>query len=252
MKKPFIYLKLSFSILLFFLLQRAIDAQCYEDRHSMTLDAGWISCEKTDNPNPLRPPSHWIQYDFGEIYTLGSSKIWNINQSEKSNMGMQEVAIDYSDNGVDWVEWGTYVLDRAVESSFYEGQDGPDFEGIATRYLLITGLTNYGASCYGLNEIRIETSGIVSSVVDNVIEGFEINASPIPFDQYFAWSLDAELEGSHTYRIINALGEVVVQGDIRTNELKRVETYNWPSGSYFINVSIGTRVLTKSISLVRS
>ncbi|MEM9823730.1 MAG: T9SS type A sorting domain-containing protein, partial [Bacteroidota bacterium] len=40
----------------------------------------------------------------------------------------------------------------------YEGLDLFDFDGISAQYILITGLTNHGGSCFGLSEIRIDVA----------------------------------------------------------------------------------------------
>lgn len=131
--------------------------QCDEDRHSTNIHESWLSCSESNNPNIARPNSHWLMYDLGEPTELYKSVIWNLNHPEYLNNGIQLIAFDYSINGFNWTNFGVEVIPQAPGSSFYEGVDGPDFDGITARYVLLTGITNYGGDCYGLSEIRIYT-----------------------------------------------------------------------------------------------
>ena len=132
-------------------------AQCDEDRHSTNIHESWLSCTQSNNPNSSRPNSHWIMYDLGQPTELYKSTIWNLNHPKYLNNGLQLVAFDYSTNGFNWTNFGNEVIPQAPGTSFYEGVDGPDFDGITARYVLLTGITNHGGDCYGLSEIRIYT-----------------------------------------------------------------------------------------------
>lgn len=39
-------------------------SQAYPDRHSTNLTDGWLSCNATTNPNPVRGGGHWIMYNL--------------------------------------------------------------------------------------------------------------------------------------------------------------------------------------------
>ena len=69
---------------------------------------------------------------------------------------MQNVIIDYSTNGSDWTQLGTYTWPQASGAPFsYYGFQGPDFNTISARYVLITATSNYGDTySYGLAEVK--------------------------------------------------------------------------------------------------
>jgi len=139
----------------------------------------WISCEKTVNPNPERENAHWIMYDFGESYKLNKSTIWNCNAYDQTDMGIRTMAVDISNDGINWQELGEYDLAEANASTFYEGVDGPDFEGKITRYVLITSILSYQTDCACLSEVRFETSG-PATVGINELNELDVAAQLFP------------------------------------------------------------------------
>ncbi len=148
-----------------------VSAQCFLDRHNTTWYDGWLSCTPSMNPNAVRGESHWILYDLNYAYGLFQLHLWNTNAPEYLNSGMQDIAIDISNDGVNWTEAGEFQLPMADGTPTYEGVSLHDFEGTNARYVLITGLTNHGGSCYGLSEIRI-------NVADEIIT--PNTSSPVP------------------------------------------------------------------------
>lgn len=150
--------------LLFAFASANVPAQCFLDRHNTTWFDGWISCTTSMNPNPERGESHWILYDLHDAYALYQMHIWNTNAPDYLTAGMQDIVIDISNDGVNWTEAGEFQIPMADGTPTYEGLDLFDFGGLTARYILITGLTNHGGSCFGLSEIRIDvTDGIISS-----------------------------------------------------------------------------------------
>lgn len=142
-------------------------AQCFLDRHNTSWLDQWISCNTSMNPNAARGESHWILYDLNYPYELFQMHIWNINAPEYLADGMQELVIDISNDGMNWTEVGTFSVPMADGTPTYEGMDLYDFEGVNAQYVLITGLTNHGGTCFGLSEIRID---VADFIVDNDIE----------------------------------------------------------------------------------
>ena len=112
----------------------------------------WLSCNTSPNANPARPEGHWIMYDLGERYELHQSQIWNYNVLNETNKGFENVVIDYSDDGVNWTEYGSYTWPLAPGSSGYSGFPGPDFQGTYARYILLTCLDTE-PSCKGLGKV---------------------------------------------------------------------------------------------------
>lgn len=127
--------------------------------HSTHPDDSWTSCQTAQSPNAIRPDGHWILYDFGEMYNLTNAQIWNYNVDGATGQGFKEVAIDYSLNGTDWVELGTYTWIQAPGSSDYSGFPIQDFENIVAQYVLFTALDNFnGTNCFGVSEISFSAN----------------------------------------------------------------------------------------------
>ena len=112
----------------------------------------WLSCQVTDNPNPIRPRSHWIQYDLQVKHELYQTQVWNYNVSGATSQGFEMVAIDYSLDGSTWIEEGVYNWTQATGDSNYSGFPGPDFAGAEARYVLITSLDDT-TTCRGIGKI---------------------------------------------------------------------------------------------------
>ena len=135
-------------------------AQCDTLRHNNTWFDGWISCEASANPNAARGDGHWIQYDFGQQYSLFDLRVWNMNAPDLLDYGMQNVVIDISSDGVTWTEYGQYVFTQAPGDSRYEGDEVMSFDSTIAQHVLITAIDNYGGTCYGLSEIRIRAQDL--------------------------------------------------------------------------------------------
>ncbi len=111
----------------------------------------WISCQTSANPNTSRGNGHWIMYDLGERHELHQTQVWNYNVSGQTQIGFQNVAIDYSDDGTNWSTLGSYNWPQASGGSGYSGFSGPHFNGTYARYVLVTSLDAGG--CRGLGKI---------------------------------------------------------------------------------------------------
>ena len=144
----------------------SVQSQCDLDRHNTTLSSGWLSCEISPNPNPLRGDSHWIQYDLGEPKRLGSSHFWNLSNPEALAFGVRQVAISTSLDAVNWEELGIVEAPIGESSGFYQGVPGFDFGGVSARYVLFTALNNHAGSsdCVGFSEIRVQIEQATSTV----------------------------------------------------------------------------------------
>ena len=151
----------------FFLLLSSlkVGAQCYPDRHNTTWFDAWISCRKAPNPNPQRDSSHWILYDFGELYEINSVHFWNLNAPNFVDDGVRRMAIDVSRDGMDWREVGVFSVGQAPALSRYEGEELQDFPVVVGRYVLITVLESWGGACAGFSEIRFGVDSVITTEV---------------------------------------------------------------------------------------
>jgi len=122
------------------------------DQLSTRADDGWLSCDPGDNPYVSERSSfHWIHYDFGATYMIGSSRIWNYNVPGETDQGFQQVAVDYSIDGVTWFHLGDYTWPLAPGISNYTGFDGPDFQQVEARYIMFTSLDDPSV-CRGISK----------------------------------------------------------------------------------------------------
>ncbi len=229
-------------ISLFLGMQSLLYAQCYPDRHSTNWFDGWISCEPAPNPNGSPDMSHWIMYEFGEVYKLGQTTIWNTNDPAHLDWGMREVIMEISLDGLEWTSAGTYNFEQASGSSTYEGFPGPDLGGVEARYLLVTAQSNWGGECYGLSEIRIAAEETVVSSVTDLSENscFSISASPNPFSIDTDVQINSQCPEPFKYQLIDVLGRTVRNGDhesvIGTFNVK-MNLQELPQGTYYLRVT---------------
>ncbi len=176
-------LLLSFLLLYFHSLQ----SQCTDS--SNYWDESWVSCQKTANPNPIRPVSHWLLYEFHENHNIDVSQIWNANRTGESNMGAAEVVIDYSSDGTTWVELGTYNFPQASESNDYTGFEGPNFQSNSIKKILITVLSTHGDGiCASIAEARF---GINNDACNGTVDACGVCDGP----GETTWYIDEDGDG---------------------------------------------------------
>ena len=220
-----------------------LSAQCHKDRHSTNWYDGWVSCDASPSPNPSRAVSHWILYDFGDVYELGKMHIWNYNDPTRLDMGIQGAMVDFSVDGVEWTDMGAIYVPQASGETLYAGEEVTDFEGAAARYVLITAASNYGGNCFGLSEVRIATSGVVATEEPALSEDcLKINAAPNPFNEQTRIQLLAHCDVTMYYSIRDALGKVIIP----EQKFDRSVEFNFgdeklATGVYFLAVRYGDK-----------
>ncbi len=200
-----------------------------------------MSCESKTSPNEFRGESHWILYDFGDIYELGETHIWNLSNPNYMTSGISELIIDYSIDGEFWQEWGSYSIPISNGSGFYEGTQGPDLTDIQARYVLLTAISNHGGDCYGLSEIRINTSGVVVPSSNKDVSYVSADIFPNPADQVVHIVIDFNGANNLPIRIFDSNGSLVHEGLINSSNPYSVNTKNLPSGNYVL--SLGERIV---------
>jgi len=179
--------------IIFFLTMPILSAQMYPDRHNTNWFDGWISCTSSLSPNATRGDIHWVMYDLGFDYPLSEISLWNCNIPDSTDMGLQNVIIDYSKDGIDWEEVGDYTLSQSTGSSIYQGEVIGDFGGQTARYILINAMSNYGGSCYSFSELRIN---IAESAVPVELVSFDVNCNE-NFEIIVEWSTSSEINNAY-------------------------------------------------------
>lgn len=242
MKKLYTILTL---VLIIFLSVTNISSQCYPDRHNTSWFNGWASCEQAESPNAHRAKGHWIMYDLKNTFDLGNTHLWNVNDPKHLDWGIREVIVDVSKDGINWDEAGTFDIPMGSGRSIYEGSSGPDLTGYTGQYILLTAKSNYGGSCVGLSEIRIEAkeSSIVLGTKDLAQnECFRLVAYPNPFTDKVRVEVQAECLGEIQYQLIDVLGRVMDQGKyslvIGNNNIP-LQIRDITAGTYFLHVKQG-------------
>ena len=244
--------KLIFVFIALVIFQHLVIGQCYPNRHSTNFFDGWVSCEPAPNPNPIRPISHFIMYDFGTTYKLGQMQIWNSNDPSHLDWGMRDVAIDYSVDAENWFPAGEFTFSQASGLSTYEGDQGPFLNDIVARYLLITGLTNYGGECFGLSEFRVNGEEVFPTDVDEItsLECVNVSVYPNPFSEKMTMVLAPGCTGELHYKLYDALGHELKseQASLISGQEKSIEIgRDLPAGSYILKIEFGGKTMNKSI-----
>lgn len=227
-------------------------AQCFPDRHSTNYFDGWISCEPAVNPNPLRPVSHFIMYDFGKVFKLGQMQIWNTNDPAHLDWGMRDVAIDYSVDGETWHHAGDFTFPQASGLSTYEGVSGPYLFDVEGRYLLITAVNNYGGQCFGLSEMRVTGEEVIISDIENIedLGCVDVTLYPNPFADKVTLSINPECDGNIIYTLYDGLGHSLISDHIQlTSGISQTFEFGHdiPSGSYMLFIEFGGKSVQKNV-----
>jgi len=206
--------------------------QCGDTTHTTTPDDIWTSCQASTNPNATRGNSHWIMYDLGHVYTLKGSYIWNANGTGDTDQGFRQVSIDYSLDGSSWQELGSFEFEEASGYNSYTGFEGPDFDDVAARYVLLTAESNWGDPlCYGLSEVRFNLANVTSA--DFADQQSLISAYPNPATDF----LNVEMGDvqPQLIRIVDIQGRVMQQHE-GTTVPSRLNVSELPAGIYFLSV----------------
>ena len=219
-------------------------AQCYPDRHNTTWHDAWISCVPSQNPNSVRGVGHWIQYDLGHLYILGEIQVWNINDPDHLNRGAQEVVIDYSTDGENWTEFGSFIFEQGNGSSIYEGHDLVDFESLEAEHLLFTIVSNYGGTCAGFSELFIGVEGVISSVDETLNENvcFDVQVFPNPHQDGFKARVTSECNELMDAQLFDATGRLIhsqSMGQVYGTQTIDFDQLALAPGVYYLNISQG-------------
>lgn len=225
--------------------------QCYPDRHNTSMNTSWLSCTKKVSPNPDRSSGHWIRYDLGAQYTIGSLTLWNFNHPDHLNDGARTIALEYRNGGSEWLSAGTIDIRKGQGSSYYEGQYVELDGEITADELLMTLIDNYGGDCSGFAEVRFDLKGMTTSAEDVDNDHFDIKISPNPFSDFASIEV-LDLEGGYMdYQVINSLGQVMISDrTVVTSGQSRfvLNTAGFPSGNYFLKVIDGRKVSVEKLA----
>ena len=226
-----------FILFSFFMLHLQLSfGQCADQLHTPFFEDGWLSCEQTVNPNPVRPMSHWIQFDLGFQYSIDSIYIWNYNFWGYEDLSVKRVAIDYSTDGLLWNNAGEFEIQKSSGSHKYSGALGPVLDKIDARFVLFTVLENWNSElpCAGLAEVKFGLVEQTTSSLDPNSKDYTINLSPNPAVDHLLISISP-----------NALPDQIQLLDING---KYIRTFQWIGES---NQSISVHDLIPGVYIVQ-
>lgn len=242
-----------YTYMLFFLGSGLASAQCYTDRHNTTAAAGWTSCQTSLSPNTLRGESHWISYDLGEPTGLGQMQLWNTNNPAQLTSGAKRIAIDYSDDGLNWTAFVEIELDAAQGSGFYEGVQALDFERLTTRYLLFTILENHGGDCYGFAELKIETLDPVST--SELADESFLKLFPSPATAFTQVSFSGVKTEPAILSVVDMTGKQLKSEKVTIQSgenLMQLDVSDLGSGQYFVRIKSDNHNHTAELTIIQN
>lgn len=257
--------KFHFTLMLIFGLFQTALSQCIEDRHSTNLIDGWMSCTSSANPHSILGESHWIHYDLGFTYNIHAIKIWNLSHPSFVKSGIKDVIISSSLNGNNWIMIDTFSIPKGYYSGTYEGQLSIDLKGISARHLILTALSNHGASCVGFSEIKIHTqqfvnnelefavklcenAGTYQNIFPGILPGGSFSGPGIKDNGDGSFDFDPDVTGPGRFTINYSNGSTVLEDEFTvlpcghgecpdcencaTNDLLVINNSDIPSGTY--------------------
>jgi len=121
-----------------------------DDTHGTAVDTMWTGTA----PEGEAP---YIQFEFDRVYKLHEMILWNYNMAFESflGIGLKEVTVEYSQDGVEWTLLGDIELPQAPGMDAHAYDALVSLDGAAAKYVRITANSNFGGGTqYGLSEVR--------------------------------------------------------------------------------------------------
>ena len=120
-----------------------------DDQHSLELSTMWLT---TTGAEPI-----YIQYEFDRLYQVHEMQVWNHNGEFESllGIGLKDVAITRSLDGVGWSRLQDVELAQATARPDYAANTVVDLRGVAARFIRLTVNSHWGTTGQvGLSEVR--------------------------------------------------------------------------------------------------
>jgi len=120
------------------------------DQHSVEAKHMWISSTGK---------THWIQYEFDQVYKVDKLWVWNSNQVVEAfvGFGAKDVTIEYSADGQTWSTLaGVPQFGRGTGEATYTYNTVVEFGGVLAKFVKLTITSNWGgvAQQASLSEVR--------------------------------------------------------------------------------------------------
>lgn len=221
-------------------------SQCFPDRHSTNWFDQWISCSEKESPNPIRDKGHWLLFDLKRVYQIHQIKLWNLNDPDQLDSGIEMMAVDYSEDSIQWEHAGDFILDKATGNNRYEGMDWADVDIPKARYVLLYSLSNFGGICAGIAEVRFAGEKIKTPVDNNDQNNkqyaLKLEVIPNPFEDLVRINFTTDMPGMVQFEIHDVLGRVILKDQVNVLHnfsFIKLSTRKWLPGNYFLKASNG-------------
>ena len=132
--------------------ERTVDGSGINENDEASTDSKDMWLAKAPDDEAL-----YIHYEFDRVCKLHEMLVWNYNVQFEMvlGLGLKDVTIEYSEDGIDWVVLGDVEFARATARAGYRANTTVDFEGIAAKYVRLTVNSNWGGTPqFGLSEVR--------------------------------------------------------------------------------------------------
>jgi len=150
-----------------------------------------------------------IQYEFDRVYKLHEMLIWNYNSQFELilGFGLNDVTVEYSSDGIDWVVLGDVQLARGTAIATYTPNTTVDLAAVAAKYVRLIVNSGHGMiGQYGLSEVRFlyipvqareprPADGEVDVSIDAVL-GWRAGRQAVSHEVYFSSDQQAVIEGA--------------------------------------------------------
>jgi hypothetical protein len=203
------------------------------DLHSNEETGMWLSSAE--------PLGAWIQYEFDKIQKLYQMWVWNSNQTVEPlvGFGLNDVTIEYSTNGTDYMTLGTtHEFARAPGMPGYAHNTTIDFGGAAAKYVRLTANSNWGGIMpqYSLSEVRFFYMPIrareaspdpgATGVDVDVTLGWRAGREAVTHDVYLSTDEQAVIDGTAPVTIVTETSYGPLSLDLGTTYYWRVDEVN--------------------------
>lgn len=218
------------------ILNFSIQAQCLSDKYSTNEKDAWLSCQSSTIPNSSTTDNyHWIYYDLGYDYPIGTVNIWNYNVADATEKGIKDGEIFYSSDGQRWISGGVFQIPEANGQVNYSGWEGIDLDGVVTRYITIVAYSNWGNGvCTGLSQVRFNIDGPITALREESIVSSKVVVFPNPTNQFVSLSLTDNQPIKELIVMDNAGHEILRKKNHTSNHT--IDVAAFPAGMYYVKI----------------
>ena len=125
-----------------------------------------------------------VTFELDATYNLDDMYIWNLNQTNHADRGIQHATIDYSLDGENYTtladtngeDLGNYTIPMVTENVQNAYSLAIDMAGIQAKYIRIEGLDSWGGTNIGLSEVRFYGEVVSTNVPGDTDNDGDVDA----------------------------------------------------------------------------